>query len=349
MMTNFEKKIIQKQGVYIIAEIGANHNGDIELAKKMIDEAKKRGADCVKFQSWQPNSIASKKEYNDNINYTDSKKKHFGSLKEMVDKYFLSFDEHKILMDYCEKINIDFSSSPFTNEEVDLLVSLNVPFLKVASMDIVYYDLLRKIGSTGLPVILSTGMATLGEIEKAIEILTNSGAKNIILLHCISIYPPKNEDIRLKNIKMLNDTFDLEVGFSDHSFGIEIPLAAVALGAIIIEKHFTIDKDLPGWDHEISADPIELEKICTGAENIYQALGDSKRIVNEDEKLKRSKFRRSIVYSDSFLKGHIITEDDLIGKRPGNGVPIQNKEFYVGRKLTKNVINDELLNPKDFE
>lgn len=348
-MTNFEKKVLNKTGVYVIAEIGANHNGDMILAKKQIDQAKKSGADCVKFQSWQPGSINSKKDFDDNVNYTDSKKKHFGSLREMVNEYFLSFDEHRILKDYCDEINIDFSSSPFTIEEVDLLKSLDVPFIKVASMDIVYHDLLKYIAKTGLPVVLSTGMASLSEIDIAVKTLEDAGAKEIILLHCISIYPPKNQDIRLKNIEMLSNTFNLKVGFSDHSIGSAIPLAAVALGSVIIEKHFTLDKDLPGWDHAISANPKELEAICSGAKNIFESLGGSKRVVSEAEIMKRKKFRRSLVYTSNLPKNHIITNGDLTGKRPGTGVPIENKDFYIGKKIIKDVLNDELLTSKDYE
>ena len=163
----------------------------------------------------------------------------------MVDKYYLSFDDHHTIKDYCDKINIDFSSTPFTFKEVNLLKSLNVPFIKVASMDIVNYDLLENIANTGLPIVLSTGMASLSEIDIAVRTLENAGAEEIVLLHCISIYPPTNQDIRLKNIEMLSNTFNVPVGFSDHSIGSSIPLASVALGSVIIEKHFTLDKDLP--------------------------------------------------------------------------------------------------------
>lgn len=348
-MTNFKKKVLNKKGVYVIAEIGANHNGKITLAKKTIDEAKKCGADCVKFQSWQPDSIASKKEFDDNINYTDSKKKHFGSLREMVDKYYLTFDDHRILKDYCDEINIDFSSSPFTFEEVDLLKSLDVPFLKVASMDIVHYDLLKYIAKTGLPVILSTGMASLSEIDIAIKTLEDAGAKEIIVLHCVSIYPPKNSDIRLKNIEMLSNTFNIPVGYSDHSIGSAIPLASVVLGSVVIEKHFTLDKDLPGWDHAISANPEELKAICAGAKTIFESLGGFRKIVSQAEIEKKEKFRRSLVYKSDLSAGHIVSENDLTGKRPGTGVPIENKDFYINKKLTKSVLKDQLLTNKDYE
>lgn len=341
-MNNFKSKVFKNNGVYVIAEIGANHNGDMNLARDMIKAAKESGADCVKFQSWQPSSIASETEYENNTNYTDSKKKHFGSLREMVEKYYLTYDQHFELKNYCDEISIDFASSPFTNEEVDLLVDLDVPFIKIASMDIVYEPLLKKAARTGKPVIISTGMATLAEIDKAINILKKESCDEIALLHCISIYPPKNEDIRLLNIKMLADTFDLPVGLSDHSFGAEIPLASVALGSRIIEKHFTTDKNLPGWDHEISADPDELFQICRGSQMIYESLGGLKRIVNQEEENKKLKFRRSIVYKTDLKAGHILTEGDLLGKRPGTGIPFENYRELIGRSLNQDVSGDAL-------
>lgn len=271
---------------YIIAEIGANHNGDIELAKKLIAEAKKCGADAVKFQSWTPSSLICKEEYNNNQVYTDSPKKHFGSLKEMVEKYYLREEQHFELKKYCDNLKIDFCSTPFSKEEVDLLMKLDVPFIKVASMDINNLELLKYMAKQQKPIILSTGMSTLSEIEKAIEIIENEGNNQIILLHCISIYPPKYEDINLNNILMLEKTFGYPVGFSDHTIGTSIPLASVALGSCIIEKHFTLDKNMPGWDHEISADPQELEIICKESKNITGALGTYKRIVSKDEQEK---------------------------------------------------------------
>ena len=234
---------------YIIAEIGANHNGDIELAKKMILSAKEAGADCVKFQSWTPKSLISREEYENNQVYNDSKKKHFGSLKEMVTKYALTDAEHKEIKTFCDENNIEFASSPFSIEEAELLNDLGVAFFKIASMDINYTDFLKAVAAYQKPMIISTGMATLAEIETAINACKEVGNEQIVLLHCISIYPPKYQDIHLNNIKMLQDAFDLPIGFSDHTIGTSIPLASVALGACLIEKHFTLDKDLPGWDH----------------------------------------------------------------------------------------------------
>lgn len=246
---------------YIIAEIGANHNGDMDLAKKMIDSAVECGCDAVKFQSWTPDSLIAKEEYDRNQSYDDSPKKHFGSLKEMVEKYYLRDEQHFELKEYCESKGVDFCSSPFSNKEVDLLVSLGVPFLKIASMDINNIPFLKYAAKTMKPIVVSTGMSTLSEIEIAVKTIQEEGNSNIVLLHCISIYPPKDKDIHLRNITMLQQAFNLPVGFSDHSFGASIPLASVALGACIIEKHYTLDKDLPGWDHEISANPDEMKTI----------------------------------------------------------------------------------------
>ena len=274
---------------YVIAEIGANHNGDMDLAKTMIDSAKKSGAHAVKFQSWTPESLISKGEYASNQSYDDSPKKHFGSLHEMVSKYYLRQDQHIELKKYCDQIEIDFCSTPFSIAESDLLQELNVPFFKIASMDINNLPLLQHVAKFGKPVILSTGMSTLGEIEQAVRVVKEAGNENVVLLHCIAVYPPEVSDIHLKNIPMLQEAFNCPVGFSDHSIGFSIPLASVALGACIIEKHFTTDKDLEGWDHEISADPYETQVICQQSEVVAQALGNSHRTVSIAEQEKKKK------------------------------------------------------------
>ena len=336
---------------YVIAEIGANHNGDISLAKRLILTAKECGADAVKFQSWKPDSIVSKEEYDRNQTYNDGDggKKHFGSLRSMVEKYYLKDDQHYELKEYCKDIDIEFCSTPFTNNEVDLLESIDVPFFKIASMDINNYELLRYIAKFNRPVILSTGMANLGEIEKAIRIIEKEGNKQIVILHCISIYPPKNEDINLNNIKMLQQTFGYPVGFSDHTIGTSIPLAAVALGACIIEKHFTLDKYMPGWDHQISADPKELKEIVSEGKNIQLALGTYQRIISRDEEDKKDKFRRSIVTNQVLEAGSIINEADLGYKRPGTGIHPEEMKYIIGRKLKHTIQKDVLLKWKDFE
>jgi sialic acid synthase SpsE len=328
---------------YIIAEIGANHNGDMELAKQMIDSAVASGADAVKFQSWTPKSLIAKEEYDRNQKYNDSAKKHFGSLKEMVEKYYLREDQHFELKAYCDKKKVDFCSTPFSVEEVDLLEKLEVPFYKIASMDVNNPELLTYAGSKGKPIVLSTGMSTLGEIENAVRAIEKGGCTDIVLLHCISIYPPLYEDIHLRNIPMLQQTFDLPVGFSDHTIGFSIPLASVALGACIIEKHFTTDKDLPGWDHEISADPHEMKIICTESKNVARSMGSFVRTVSEAEAQKKLKFRRSIVTTRSLKAGHRLTAGDLVSKRPGTGISPDLIENMIGRTLKADVAEDIVL------
>jgi N-acetylneuraminate synthase len=328
---------------YIIAEIGANHNGDMSLAKTMIDSAVSCGAHAVKFQSWSPSSLIAKEEYDRNQKYDDSPKKHFGSLREMVEKYYLREDQHYELRDYCRDKNVHFCSSPFAPEEVDLLEKCGVPFYKVASMDINNLQLLARIAEKGKPVVISTGMARMWEIDKALEFLEKRNCRDIALLHCISIYPPKYEDIHLNNITMLQQAFGLPVGFSDHTIGYSIPLASVALGSCIIEKHFTTDKNLEGWDHEISADPVEMEIICRESAHIARSMGSFQRVVSEAEEQKKLKFRRSIVIARDLPEGHVLSESDLTSKRPGTGISPDVLPQFAGRKLTRNVEADTLL------
>ena len=310
--------------------------------------AVKCGCNAVKFQSWTPNSLIAEEEYNRNIKYNDNPRKHWGSLREMVEKYYLRDEQHRDLKEYCDTIGIDFCSTPFSPEETDLLTALDVPFYKIASMDINNHRLLKHVASKNKPVILSTGMATLGEIEKAIETITSSGNDKIVLLHCISIYPPEYPDIHLNNIPMLKQTFGYPVGFSDHTIGYSIPLAAVALGACLIEKHFTTDKNLDGWDHEISADPMEMEIIVRESANIKMAMGSHKRVVSNAEKEKKKKFRRSIVAARSMKKGHIINDEDMDFKRPGTGIPPDQSELLVGKRLLRDIREDELISWSDI-
>lgn len=346
-LTN-KKEVYNYCKPYIIAEIGANHNGDMNLAKKMIDSAVECGCDAVKFQSWDTKSIVSESEYESNTKYEDSEKKHFGSLREMVEKYYLRKEQHYELRDYCISKGVNFNSTPFSNEEVDLLNDLGVEFFKVASMDLNNLPFLKYMAQFKKTMVLSTGMANLGEIEKAIEVIEKEGNYNIVLLHCISIYPPENKDIHLKNITMLQNTFGYPVGFSDHSIGFSIPLASVALGACIIEKHFTTDKDLPGWDHEISANPEEMKIIVEESKTICESLGDFKRTVSKAEQEKKKKFRRSIVLKSDMKKGDILKEEDLLFKRPGTGFSPSEIEFIIGKELNKDLRFDHILTKEDI-
>lgn len=349
-LANSSNSIIENfQTPYIIAEIGANHNGDMDLARKMIDSAVDCGVDAVKFQSWSPKTLISKEEYDRNQSYDDSPKKHFGSLKEMVEKYYLREDQHYELKDYCDSKGVDFSSSPFSSSEVKLLNDIGVPFMKIASMDINNFELLESIAEVKKPVILSTGMSSLSEIDKAIEFLNQRDCYEIILLHCISIYPPEYQDIHLRNITMLQKTFDLPVGFSDHTIGYSIPLASVALGACVIEKHFTIDKNLPGWDHEISADPTEMKIICEQSKNIALSIGSYKRTVSEAEEQKKKKFRRSLVVTQSLSAGHTLIASDLTSKRPGTGLSPDLRETLIGRELKNDISEDSIITWDDIK
>ena len=346
-LTN-SKEIFNFCKPYIIAEIGSNHNGDMELAKKMIISAKECGADAVKFQSWTPSSLVSKEEYEKNQKYDDSPKKHFGSLKEMVKKYYLREDQHFELKRFCNKIKIDFCSSAFSFEEIDLLNKVEVPFFKVASMDINNYELLKYFAKFNKPILLSTGMATLSEIENAINVIKNEGNNMIVILHCISIYPPKIEDIHLRNISMLQQTFNYPVGFSDHTIGTSIPIASVALGSCLIEKHFTLDKNLPGWDHEISADPIELKEIVNESKSVFKSLGNYKRVVSKAEEEKKLKLRRSVVTTKKLLKGEVLKYEDLTVKRPGTGIAPDELKYVIDRKVNRDIETDELINWEDL-
>lgn len=338
-MKNFEingRRIAQEENPYIIAEIGSNHNGDMSLCRKIIDAAVECGADAVKFQSWSKNSLISDAEYKRNTSYAD-KKKHFGSLEEMVEKYQLTPQQHREIFNYCSSRKVTFLSSAFSAQEVDMLEEIGVSAHKVASMDINNLLLLEHIARTAKPVILSTGMSTLGEIEKAVGVLRRNGAGPIALLHCISIYPPEYSTINLNNIPMLETTFSLPVGFSDHTLGTAIPLAAIALGAVMIEKHFTLDKTMEGWDHAISASPDELEVIVREGRNIVRAKGSFQRTVSEAEEKKKLAFRRRVVLAKNKNKNDPLELSDIEFKRPGNGIHPEEYNYIIGRRVNRNI------------
>ena len=327
---------------YIVAEIGSNHNGDMNLCRQLIDAAADAGAHAVKFQSWTDTSLISREEYDRNTSYSD-KKRHFGSLREMVSAYQLTTEQHLEAHEYCKRKDIAFCSSPFSTEEADLLDNLEVPFIKIASMDIVNLPLLRHVGRKKRPVVISTGMATLAEIERSVETVRGEGNDQIVLLHCVSIYPPEYDMIHLRNIASLGQIFEVPVGFSDHTLGTAIPLAAMALGACVIEKHFTLDQDMPGWDHAISANPADLRTIVHEGRNIFTALGCSARVVTEAELDKRKKFRRSLVARCALPKGHELAEGDLGAKRPGTGISPNEIPYVLGRKLARDLEEDQVI------
>jgi len=344
-MSEFYNKLVYREYPYIIAEIGANHNGDIELAKKMIDKAKECGCEAVKFQSWSKESLFTKGFYKEKNQFVDEK---FGTLEEMVEKFSLSKKEHVVLKEYCDAKKITFCSTPFTFEEIDLLKELEVPFFKVASMDLNNLSFLKYVAEKGKTIILSTGMGSLAEIEIALNTIYETGNKEVILNHCIAIYPPDDKLINLRNIEMLNKTFSIPVGFSDHTIGTSIPLAAITLGAKVIEKHFTLDKTMPGWDHAVSANPEEMKIIVEEGKRIVTALGEYRRVISEQEKKQRESFRRSVITKRKIKEGELLQKKDLDFKRPGIGIRPDEVKYILGRKVNKDINADELIKWEDL-
>jgi sialic acid synthase SpsE len=335
---------------YVIAELGANHNGDMELAKKMIVEAKEAGADCVKFQSWSKDTIFARKKYEDNYFIADDyRERDDFTLEKIVEEYSISENELLDMKVFADEVGIDCSSTPFSNAEADFLVEkMKSPFIKVASMDLNNHPFLDYLARKNLPMIISTGLSELHEIDKAVRVIESTGNFNICILHCVATYPPVDVDVNLNNIKTLMNTYpDYPIGFSDHTIGIEIPLASVALGVALIEKHFTLDKNMEGWDHKVSATKDELGAIITGAKRINDALG-SFRIKATESDEKKAEFRRSIVLTRDFKAGEVITVDDVDYKRPGTGIKPEMTSFIVGLTVNKDLNNDHILTKEDL-
>jgi N-acetylneuraminate synthase len=332
---------------WVIAEIGANHNGDMALCRRLIDAAQEAGADAVKFQSWSKASLVSRAEYGRRAPYAKLDPSAL-SLEQAIERYQFTPDQHREMAAYCRQGGITFFSSCFSAREVELLESLDVPAYKVASMDVTHLPLLDVVAATGKPVILSTGMASLGEIERALERLRRAGSGPVALLHCVSLYPCPPAEVNLRNIPMLERTFGVPVGLSDHSLGAALSIAAVALGACILEKHFTVDKKLEGWDHAISADPAELSAIVRGARDVHEALGSFERVIGPAELENRKAFRRRAVARQDLKRGTRLTEGDLDFKRPGNGIGPDELAFAVGRVLARDVAAEEELEWSDL-
>lgn len=336
-----------RNNVFIIAEAGVNHNGDISIAKKMIYEAKKAGANAVKFQSFKAEKVISKVAKMANYQITNTGRTE--SQLEMIKRLELSKENHLILKNYADSLNIMFLSSPFDIESTCMLDELGIPIFKIASGEIIDHDMIRYIAKTNKHIILSTGMSTLGEIEEAIGIIESEGNKNITLLQCSSNYPPKFENVNLKVMRTLKAAFQYPVGYSDHTIGFEVAVAAVALGAEIIEKHFTLDKNMEGPDHLVSLEPNEFSKMVSSIRNVELSLGNQRKLVSEEEKETKIAARKSIVAACDLKKGSIITDEDICLKRPGIGILPKHRKFVVGRKLNKDVSTDELIFLDDLE
>lgn len=327
--------------VFIIAEAGVNHNGSVETAKQLVDVAVRAGVDAVKFQTFKTESVVSR--YAPKAGYQKRTTNKDETQLEMLKGLELSSDDFKQLADYARKKNIIFLSSPFDKKSADLLDEIGVPAFKVASAEITNLPLLKYIAGKGKPVILSTGMSSLGEVEEAVKVIKNEGVKDIVLLHCVTSYPAKVEDVNLKAIQTMKSAFELPVGFSDHTMGITIPIAAVARGVCMIEKHFTLDKNLPGPDHKASLEPSELKEMVKTIRDVEKALGDGRKKPTKDEEKIKKVTRKGIVAKVDIPKGTIITEGMLDIKRPGTGIEPKYLNLVIGKKTKENIKKDEVI------
>jgi len=336
-----QAKVENNSDIFIIAEAGVNHNGSIALAKQLIDVAAKANADAVKFQTFIAEEVVStdapKAEYQKQT--TDVSE----SQLDMIRKLELSKENHRELMDYANHKNIMFLSTPFDQKSVDLLIELGVPLIKISSGEITNHPFLKYIAKKGLPIILSTGMSTLEEVAEAVSVIKEAGCKDLILLHCTSNYPARVEDCNLLAMKTMADAFDVPVGYSDHTPGIYVALAAAAMGACVIEKHFTLDMNLPGPDHRASLEPDELEEMERGIRLVEKALGSPVKAPVESELEVRGVARRSIVAKVDIPAGAVITEDMLAFKRPGTGVAPKDISTILGKKTRQFIKKDELI------
>ena len=327
--------------VLIIAEAGVNHNGSLELAKKMARVAKDCGADVVKYQTAVPEMVISK--FAQKAEYQKQTTGDGESQLEMVRRLHFSFDAHRELKEYCDSIGIQYLSAPFDIPSVEFLGTLNLPFVKVPSGEITNLPYLEAIGRLKIPVILSTGMSTLDEIENALDILENNGATGVTILHCNTEYPTPYEDANLSAMLELADQFGLPVGLSDHTRGWECDVAAAAFGASIIEKHFTLDRTMEGPDHKASLEPDELRAMVTAVRNIEKAMGDGEKKVTRSEAKNKAIARKSIVAARPIKAGEVFTADNLTTKRPGDGVSPMRWYEVLGTKAIRDFEEDEKI------
>lgn len=345
-----ERLIGPYESPYIIAELASNHNGDMQLAKRLIKCCSDAGADCVKFQSWSKDTIFSKIKYEENYFLADDYRNRTDyTLEKIVDKYSISEQQLFEMREYAYSHNITMTSTPFSKEEADFLVDvLKAPFIKVASMDLNNIPFLEYLASKKKPMILSTGMGTLSEIDQAVRAVEHSGCNNIVILHCVAEYPPNDSLVHLRKIETLKKQFPkYNIGFSDHTIGTAIPIAAIALGATVIEKHITLDKNMEGWDHKVSATPDELISIIEASKKIPLAMGSSRIEVVESE-LRRQEFRRGAVASRDLYSGYILKSKDITFKRPARGIRPDELKYLIGRKLAKSVKKDQIVNWDDL-
>jgi N-acetylneuraminate synthase len=327
--------------IFIIAEAGVNHNGSFELAKRLVDKAVWAGADCIKFQTFNSKSLVSKNakkaEYQKKT--TDSNENQL----EMLKKLELSKEKFIELRDFCNQKGIIFLSTPFDLKSISFLSSIGVDTWKVPSGEITNYPFLKMIGQRKEKVIMSTGMSTIEEVRYAVGVLKKFGTTDITLLHCTTEYPAPYDSVNLKAMQSLQKEFGFKVGYSDHTSGIEIPVAAVAMGATVIEKHFTLDKNMEGPDHKASLEPEELRQMVLSIRNVEVALGNGIKQPSEVEKKNIAITRKSIVAACDIKQGDVFTEQNLTTKRPGNGISPMRWEEIMGTKAVRNFMADELI------
>ena len=333
-----------EESTFIIAEIGVNHNGSIELAKNMIKSASRCGVDAVKFQTFRSEDLVT-----ENAKTADYQQKNANesSQLEMLKKLELTFEDFKELKDYASKCNVMFISSPFDINSVDLLENLNVSLYKLGSGELNNFELIDYVQKTNKPMILSTGMATLDEIKETYDFIENK--ENLIILHCITGYPTSFEEANLNFIKTLQSEFDVPIGFSDHSPGIELPIAAVALGACVVEKHFTLDKTLEGPDHKASLNPVEFKAMVDAIRNVEIAMGDGVRKFSENELEIKKIARKSIILNEDVSKGMRIEKKMLAIKRPGTGIAPKYLNQVIGRKVNQDLNKNAVLKWEHLE
>lgn len=329
--------------VLIIAEAGVNHNGSVEIACRLADAAKEAGADFVKYQISIPSQLISK-----HAQQAEYQKRNTGKTEsqlDMVKKISLSFDDHAKVKSYCDSIGIHYLCTPFVIPAIDFLNSLGMPFWKIPSGAVTDYPYLVHIAKTGLPVVLSTGMATMQEIHEAFDVLTSNGLKKeqITILHCTTEYPAPKDEVNLKCIQTLQNEFGVTVGYSDHTQGIEVPVAAVALGAKVIEKHFTLSRGMVGPDHKASLEPQELKMMVEQIRNIEVALGDGEKRVTDIEMKNKLVARKSIVAKTAIKKGDLMTDDNITAKRPGSGISPMCWNKVIGSYAIRDFEEDELI------
>lgn len=329
----------------IIAEAGVNHNGSIDIAKQLVDKAVEAGVDIIKFQTFKAEKLVSK-----SAKQAEYQKKNIGSNSDdsqynMLKKLELSEQDHQELMTYCKERGIQFFSTAFDLESIDYLHSLNLGLWKIPSGEITNYPYIKKIAQYHEPVILSTGMCEMEDISVAMNVLCENGVDRpqITILHCNTEYPTPYEDVNLLAMQQIKEDFQVEVGYSDHTKGIEVPIAAVALGASVIEKHFTLDRNMEGPDHKASLEPDELKAMVSAIRHIEQALGDGHKQISESERKNIAIARKSIVAACPIKKGEMLTEQNLTVKRPGTGISPMRWEEVIGTKAIKDFAEDELI------